>query len=180
MYLLVAWTLAEKAFINLSSKDLSLNFIIHDLETSKRLFLRAQSFQIVRSADLIKKIGEMYKNNKIYPIALTFHQDDLPLLRQLDVFSFIRRVQTVVFEGDERMVIDAKYESRGLTQWHDGNYDSDVWAWKQPASLMEVLRSHIVTAVKHVKFDHLTVDLVIELSWFVTEGDLSWTVTKTF
>jgi hypothetical protein len=122
----------QQAFMNLSSKDLSLDFIIHDLETSQNIFHRAQSLQIVRSADLIKKINDMYKNSKIYPLTLTFHQDDLPLLRQLEVFSFIRRVQTVVFEGAERMVIGAKHESSGSTQWHDGIYDPNVWAWEQP------------------------------------------------
>ena len=110
----------QQTFINLSSKNLSLEILSDDLKASKRLFLRGQSLQIVRSADLIKKIHDMYTNSKIYPITLTFHQDDLPLLRNLDVFSFIRRVQTVVFEGAERMVIDANHESRGLTQGHDG------------------------------------------------------------
>ena len=45
----------------------------------------------------------------IYPITLTFHQDDVSLLKSLDVFSFISRVQTVVFEGAgiERFVIEA-------------------------------------------------------------------------
>ena len=48
---------------------------------------------------------------------------------------------------------------------------------------MEVVKSPTVTAVTSLSeqsdFDHLTVDLVIELSWSVTEGDMSWTVTKT-
>ncbi len=57
----------------------------------------------MRSANLMSRIGEMYEN--VYPITFTFDESDVPKLKKLKVFSFIRRVQTVVLEG---VVIEAK------------------------------------------------------------------------
>jgi hypothetical protein len=174
----------HKAFIDLSSKDLSHSFIIHALETSKNAFSRPHSLQIVRSADLIKKIEEKYGNRQIYPVTLTFHQDDVPSLLELEVFRFIRRVQTVVLEGEEPMVIEAKHSESGTSepQWGlyiYGMYHPNFLAWNQPSSLRDVLQSHPVKEVKTLELWEETADLVIELSGSVSAGDMSWTVTKT-
>jgi hypothetical protein len=45
----------------------------------------------------------------MYPLSLTFHQVDVPLLQSSDVFSFISRVQTIIFEGTEPLVIEARH-----------------------------------------------------------------------
>jgi hypothetical protein len=176
----------QKAFINLSSKGLNDEFIINSLETAKRNFDRAQSLQIVRSVNLINKINEIYGNSRIYPITLTFYQKDVLLLKELDVLSFIRRAQTVVFEGAERMVIEAKHsgttcESSGSTEWHYGMADPNVWTWEQPTSLREILNSDTVTAVRRLDLEEEreTAELVVELSWIVFGGDINWTTTKT-
>ena len=139
----------QNAFNYLSSKHLSRSFIIDALETSRHTFSRAQSLQIVRSADMIRRIVEKYGNLSIYPITLTFHPNDLPLLESLDVFTFIRRVQTVVFEGDQidRLVIEAKHLALGAedgtveSEWHDGIYNTNYWAWIQPMFLMVCFRT---------------------------------------
>jgi Leucine-rich repeat (LRR) protein len=117
-------------------------------------------------------------------MTLTFHQDDVPSLKELDVLSFIRRVKTVVFEGDERMVIEAKHsgttgESSGSSQWHYGMADPNVWAWEQPTSLREIFNSDTVTAVKSLHLSERTAFVVFELSWYVFGGDKNWTTTKT-
>jgi hypothetical protein len=200
------------------------------------------SWKLVSS--LIAEVAEHFSDVAIYPMTLTFHQDDVPLLKELDVLSFLRRVQTVVFEGDERMVIEAKHSQSeiadirhgGATQsdieisddvpshilprldifnfirrvqsvlfdtgyfqwlgsadvcngasiWSMEMYDpkAAVWAWNQPHFLFEVLESHTVTAVKSLCFSTFapfydTADLVVELAWSVTAGDMNWTATKT-
>jgi hypothetical protein len=170
------------AFSNLSSRDLNHSFIIHALETSKHFFLRAQSLQIVRSGELIRKIKKMYGNVSIYPITLTFSQADVPLLKQLDVFSFIRRVQTVVIEGAERMVIEAGNLDTAdvrTTQWDIRMYDPKFWVWSQPPSLRGILQSETVTAVKTLRLHPEIAHLFVGLSWSVTAGDINWTFTKT-
>jgi hypothetical protein len=98
----------QNVFKNISSKAMNHRFIIETLETSKDALTRAQSFQILRSPEIREQIVEKYGNVSIYPITLTFHPDDLPAVKALEVSSFIRRVQRVVFEGgkiEERFVI---------------------------------------------------------------------------
>jgi hypothetical protein len=97
------------AFNNLSSKDLNHSFIFHALETRKNVFFRAQSLEILRSADLMRKIEELYRNSPTYPLTLTLYQEDVSSLKALDVFSFISRVETVVFEGADRLVIKTQH-----------------------------------------------------------------------
>ncbi len=75
----------QAAFITLSSKDLNHSFIIQALETSKHNFSRPQSLQIVRFAKVISEA--MHAERPIYPITLTFHQDDVPSLKNLDILS---------------------------------------------------------------------------------------------
>jgi hypothetical protein len=207
----------QKAFTNLSSKGLNHEFIIHSLETGKRNFDRAESLQIVRSVDSRNKINEMYGNSLIYPMTLTFHQKDVPSLKKLDVLGFIRRVKTVVFEGAQGIVIEAKHPESDVEiydnelsnilrrlhlnliqrvhtlvfetgyfnwlgtsrSWSIEMYDPNSWALKQPQSLMEVLESDTVTAVKSLHLQTDTASLVVELSWSFTEGDVNWTATKT-
>jgi hypothetical protein len=143
---------------------------------------REASWKLVFS--LRAEIEEHFSNLSIYPITLTFHQDDVPSLKRLDVFSFIRRVQTVVFEGPELMVIEAKnLETADVlneaTKWDIGIYEPNYWAWNPPRFLMEVLELDMVTSVKSIDLHPGTVDLVIELSWSVVEGHMNWTVKKT-
>ena len=143
---------------------------------------RDSSWKLVSS--LIAEVEELFSDVSIYPINLTFHQDDVPSIRQLDVLSFVRRVQTVVFEGNKRMVIKPNHsettgESSGSTEWHYGMADPNVWAWEQPTSLSGILQSTRVTAVKSLLLAELA-GLVVELSWFVSGGDINWTTTKTF
>ncbi len=134
----------------------------------------------MRCADWISQVKEIYKNDPMYLLTLTFHQADLPSLKKLDVFSFISRVQTVVFEGAERLVIEATHSgTSGSTAWLDGMSDPNVWTWNQPTSVRDVLLSDTVTAVNSLKLKEETADLVIDLSWSITGGDMNWTVTKT-
>jgi Leucine-rich repeat (LRR) protein len=176
---------AQYIFKNLSSKDLNHRFIIQALKTSNPHFSRAESLQIICSADLRRKVVDKYANLSIYPITLTFHPDDVS--SNLDVFNFIRRVQTVIFEGHtmEQFVIEAKESEDTVhddTQWSIGMYDPNAafWAWKQPISVMEVLESDTVTAVNSIHLRAMGADLVIELSGSVTEGDLNWTATRNY
>ncbi len=172
----------QNAFINISSKDLNHSFIQHALETSKGRLTRAQSLQIVRYANLRKIVEEKYKNLSIYPVTLTFHQDDVPLLQTKEVFSFIRRVHIVVFDQTERLIIEAVHldvphgdNQRSIEMY---NPNSAIWTWKQP-EIMELLDSEIVTAVKSLSLRDNKPLLSIEQSWSVTEGDMKWTGTKT-
>jgi hypothetical protein len=172
----------QTAFRNLSSKDLNHDFIIHSLEAAKHSFDRAQSLQIVRSVNLQNKINEMYGNSPIFPITLTFHQHDAPSLKELDLLSLIRRVGTVVFEGDERTVVEASHSEIGASTVLNGanQWDIEMYnAWERPSSLRGILSSETVTAVKSLNLQEEIAFLVIELSWFVTEGDMNWTVMKT-
>jgi Leucine-rich repeat (LRR) protein len=82
------------------------------------------------------------------------------------------------------MVIEAKHsgptgESIRSTEWHYGMADPNVWAWKQPTSLRGILQSDTVTTVKNLHLYEGTAYLVVELSWFVSGGDINWTTTKT-
>ncbi len=117
--------------------------VINKVKNSEHLD-RDSSWKLVSS--LIAEVEELFSDVAIYPITLTFHQDDVPLLKELDVLSFIRRVQTVVFEGAERMVIEAKHsgttdESSESTQWHYGMADPNFWAWEHPSSVSGILQS---------------------------------------
>jgi hypothetical protein len=81
------------------------------------------------------------------------------------------------------MVIEAKHSETtggpsGSTEWHYGMADPNVWAWEQPTSLSGILQSTRVTAVKSLLLAELA-GLVVELSWFVSGGDVNWTTTKT-
>ena len=180
----------QNALSTLTSKDVNHRCIIHAIQTAKDHFSRAESLQIFRSPDLRGRIIVKYGNLSIYPITLTFHQDDLPSLKELDVFSFINRIQTVVIKGTEieRLVIQAKDSESGAAvvpnkdiQWDIGMYDRNApsWAWSQPIALMDVLHSDTVTAVKKLYLAENYANVVIELTWSVSAGDMHWTVTKT-
>jgi hypothetical protein len=174
----------QNVFRNFLCKDLSHRFIIRSLETST-LLPRALSREIVRHGDLRKKIEVKYGTPTI-PITLTFHQDDVALLQRVDVFSFIRRVQTAVFEGPQRFVIEAKHSGADVlnegTPWHIGKYHPDAWRWLQRIfDVNDFLQSDTVVAVKSIDFSQMaTAELVVYLSWSVTEGNMNWTATKTY
>ena len=184
----------QNVFKNLSSNRLNHDFILQALETSNFVFPRGQSLHIVRDAYFRKKIEEKYTNS-IYPITLTFHQDDASLFESLQVSSFIRCVQTVVFEGPEiknsmnlqvKLVIEAKrLESETFTE--NVNiaeiYDINSAFWflgNKPHSLREVLESETVTTVTGLEFRgnsdsprNSYANLFIEQSWSVTEGNIN-------
>jgi hypothetical protein len=81
------------------------------------------------------------------------------------------------------MVIKANHsettgESSGSTEWHYGMADPNVWAWEQPSSLRGILQSDTVTAAKSLHLNEDSAFVVIELSWFVSGGDVNWSTTK--
>jgi hypothetical protein len=139
---------------------------------------RDSSWKLVSS--LIAEVENHFPDVSIYPMTLTFNQDDVPLLKKLDVLSFIRRVKTVVFEGATQMVIEANQSATtevrdGASTWSMELYDPNaaVWGWNQPHSLKKVLDSHTVTAVKRLELGNEDAQLVIELarSWKSRELD---------
>jgi hypothetical protein len=144
---------------------------------------RDSSRKLVYSPALRTLIDERFSTLSIYPLSLYFHQDDVPSLKKLDVFSFISRVQTVVIEGAERLVIEAQLSESGTaSQWGrnwGGMYDPNFWAWNQLIPVMDVLESVRVTAVKSLELHEYCSFVVIELSWSVTNGNMNWTATKT-
>jgi hypothetical protein len=164
-------TLARKLFLNQVTTDTH--------------FDRYSSRKLIYSPSLRAKIEERFSHLSIYPITLTFQQDDVPLLNRLDVFSFISRVQTVVFEGDDRLVIEAKKSESETREERNGNiwslimYDPRFWVWDEPDSLMNVLHSDSVAVVKSIELGTERANLVIELLRSVTKGDINWTTTKT-
>jgi Leucine-rich repeat (LRR) protein len=179
----------DRHALTLSSRDLHewrRRLILNKAKNSEYLD-REVSLQLISSATLRAEVEEHYAKNSlsIYPIALTLHEDDVPLLENLDVFSFISRVQTVVFEGEEQIVIEAKETAdviNEVTQRGIGMYDPNAacWTWNQPNSLMEVLDSDAVTAVKSLDLNSGYARFEIELSWTVREGNIKWTGTKTY
>jgi hypothetical protein len=172
----------QKVFRNLSSKDVNHRFIMHGLQTSTFL-PRSQSLQILRDVDLRKKIEKKYGDLLIFPLTLTFQQDDMAVLKRSDVFSFIRRVQTVVFEGTQRLVIEAKHSAADVLHgWDIERYDPKSWAsihslLNHPISVQEVLELATVTGVKKLDLFTNVAALGIELSLPFTEGNMNWTVT---
>jgi hypothetical protein len=133
----------------------------------------------VRSADLMSRIGEMYEKHPVYPINFTFDESHKSTLKKLKVFSFIRRVQTIVLDG---VVIEAKISTdilNGASQWNIEMYDPNICTWNQPTSLRELLHSDTVTAVETLRLHKATAQLVVELSWSVSQGDMNWTATRT-
>jgi hypothetical protein len=121
-----------------------------------------------------RQIEENY-DSPIFPITLTFHHDDVSLFQSVEVSNFIRRVQTVVLDGAEHMVIQAKYLKSERpyvpsSKWGIGLYDrnSDLWYWN-PQSVKSI----------DLPGSSEIADVVIEKSLSVTEGDIKWTATKT-
>jgi hypothetical protein len=167
-----------------------------DLEAwSRKLFInqitahkpldRFSSRKLINSPTLRAKIEEHFLNVSIYPLSLTFHQDDVPSLKGLGVLNFITRVHTVVFEGTEQLVIEANPSElgaldllNGAIQWDIGMYEPNFWAWILPTSFKGILESETVT-VRSLNLEQEIAELVIELSRFVTDGDINWTVKKT-
>ncbi len=170
----------ETQVLSSSSKGLngwSRKLVLNKVRNSEHLD-RESSWKLVSS--LIAEVETHFSDVPIYPITLTFNQDDVPSLKELDVVSFIRRVQTVVFEGSQRMVISASHSETtiGSSEWHYGMSDPNVWVWEQPTSLSGILSSETITAVNTLDLKENSADLVMELSWFVSGGDINWTTMK--
>jgi Leucine-rich repeat (LRR) protein len=152
---------------------------------------REESVTLVSSPDLIGNleillnIDPFMTDIYIYPITLNFHEGDVEWLQGLDVFNFISRVKTVVFDGLEPMAIQAEKSEvsadapDGETEWDMAMYDPDYWTWRHPESLMEVLDLEEVTAVKSLDLRPKDAVLVIKRSWSLSEGGVKWTTTKT-
>ena len=93
--------------MDLPSEPLDNSPIMPPGETCGDSFGRAESLEIVRSADSRRNFQHKYRTFPIYPITLNFHQSDLSELQSSpDVLSFISRAQFVVFEGPEITDLD--------------------------------------------------------------------------
>jgi hypothetical protein len=147
---------------------------------------RTFSWKLMYSPTLRAEVEEHFSDYTVYPITLNLHVDDLRSLHELEghVFEFFSRVRTVVIEGADRLVIEARDSVFGVDvpnelQWGMAMYDHNNWGWIQPTSVMDVLQSQEVTAVKSLDLQRGTAELIVDLSWSVTQGHIKWTATKT-
>ena len=176
------------AFISTSTarNDWSRNFVLEKVKKYQPLD-RDSSWKLVHSPTA--EVEALYPNDAIFPIELTFHQEDVSALQKVkDVFNFIRRVKKVTFKGTdsrEQLVIEATKSANVPDEakpWSMAMYDLNAacWALDKSQSLEEVLDLDEVKAVTSLELYHATANnLDIKLSWSFIGADITWRATKT-